>query len=55
VTAYYLAYFLISVLLINWVAGVKATYWYLLLVFLGVILTNTSRYKISINTPEILQ
>jgi hypothetical protein len=51
----YIASFLLSVLLVSWIAGTKATYWYLLLVFLGVLLVNVGKYKINITTPEILQ
>jgi hypothetical protein len=51
----YIGFFLFSVLLVNWTAGIKATFWYLLIVFLGVILVNTGKYKININTPEILR
>jgi hypothetical protein len=51
----YIASFLLSILLVSWIAGTKATYWYLLLVVLGVLLVNVGRYKINITTPEILQ
>jgi hypothetical protein len=52
---YYLAFFFISVIIVNWIGGKKATYWYLLLVLLGVLLKNVGRFNIRIDTPEILK
>jgi hypothetical protein len=51
----YIASFLGSVILLNWLAGTKATYYYLLLVLAGVAVVNVGRYNISITTPDIMQ
>lgn len=51
----YIASFLGSTILMNMVAGTKATYYYLLLVLIGVAIVNTGKYNISVTTPEIMQ
>lgn len=50
----YVGAFLGSVILMSMVAGKKATYYYLLLVLLGVFMVNTGKYNISMKTPEIM-
>lgn len=51
----YIGAFLGSVILINSVAGNKATYYYLLLVLAGVMVANVGKYNVKIVTPEIMQ
>lgn len=51
----YIAGFLVSVLIIQSVAGTQATYFYLLIVLLSVIFTISNKYKISVDTPDILK
>jgi hypothetical protein len=51
----YIAFFLISILIINAVGGLKATYYYLLLVILGVLFVNVGKYNIRVTTPEIMK
>lgn len=51
----YIASFLGSIILVNWLAGNKATYYYLLLVLIGVAMVNTGKYNIRITTPEIME
>lgn len=51
----YIGFFLFSILLVNWTAGMKATFWYLIIVLLGVLMVNTGKYNFSVATPEILK
>ena len=50
----YIGAFLGSTILVNTFAGLKATYYYLLLVLGGVMVVNVGRYNIKIVTPEIM-
>jgi uncharacterized membrane protein YphA (DoxX/SURF4 family) len=50
----YIAFFLFSILLINWFAGMKNTFYFLLLVLASVLVVNAGKYNISVKTPEIL-
>lgn len=50
----YIASFLVSVILMNNIAGNEATYKYLVLVLIGVVFYNFNKYNIKITTPEIM-
>ena len=49
----YIAFFLFLVLMINWFAGQKQLFYFLLLVLAGTLLYNINNFKI--DTPKILQ
>ena len=51
----YIGFFLFTVLIVNWTSGQKATFYYVGLVFLGMVLLRSSKYTINIKTPEMLQ
>jgi hypothetical protein len=51
----YIAFFLVTIIVMNNVSGGKATYKYLLLVLATVILYRWNDYKIEITTPTILK
>jgi hypothetical protein len=52
----YISAFLFSVILMNMITGSeKATYTYLILVLISVIFYNWNKYKITIDTPDILK
>jgi hypothetical protein len=51
----YILSFLILVIGISWVGGLKPTFWFLMLVLAGMIFNASGKYKVTFTKPEIIQ